>query len=474
MHEAMRITRPGTTVCFLVLCVAFCWLLGGVLFSNAATDALVPLEGVTANVPAGSMVDLFDAHIRGHPDGRFAFSFDHQTYESTDRAMMSEYPIGVFDSGIGGLTVLEALLHADFFDNDTMKPGADGRLDFAGEKFVYLGDQANMPYGNYPAADRTDYLRELVLKDAVFLLGKRYHSPISDGRLVPRFDKAPVKAIVIACNTATAFGLEDVRAMLNRWRVPVLVVGVVDAAARGLKETPGDGAVGVLATLGTCASNVYPKTVARTFGMAGRAQPLMTQWGSAQLAGVIEGDPAYRSSIEEQTAWDIEALVRAHREANMSETGARVPLQKIILGCTHFPLVISQIDAAFEGLRLRPEFADWVAKRRDFVNPAEWTARELLRELSRTRLRRSALLSGEEELKQKPSATFFISIANNRSAGVRLAAPRVLDTDYKYSRKAGDLDVEDTIVIPMSRSRLPETGRTLVRDKLPMVWDAMQ
>ena len=87
----------------------------------------------------------------------------------------SRLPIGVFDSGIGGLTVLEAILTLDTFNNRTLQPGADGVPDFAGERFVYFGDQANMPYGNYPQKGREIFLRELIVKDAVFLLGRRYH-----------------------------------------------------------------------------------------------------------------------------------------------------------------------------------------------------------------------------------------------------------------------------------------------------------
>jgi hypothetical protein len=49
-----------------------------------------------------------------------------------------------------------------------------------------------------------------------------------------------------------------------------------------------------------------------------------------------------------------------------------------------------------------------------------------------------------------------------------------LDANYKYSSQAGDLKVEDTIVVPMSRNQLPETGRSLVREKLPAVWNAMR
>ena len=124
---------------------------------------------------------------------RAAASFAKADYASDLRNL----PIGVFDSGIGGLTVLEALLTTDAFNNVTHAPGPDGRPDFDQERFIYLGDQANMPYGNYPSSSREDFLRELVLKDAIFLLGQRYHVRGADGTLTLRRDKPPVKAIVI-------------------------------------------------------------------------------------------------------------------------------------------------------------------------------------------------------------------------------------------------------------------------------------
>jgi site-specific recombinase XerD len=71
-------------------------------------------------------------------------------------------------------TVLEAVKAHDRHHNLTGAEGADGVPDFAGERFVYFGDQANMPYGNYASAGRTDFLRELVLRDALFLLGRRH------------------------------------------------------------------------------------------------------------------------------------------------------------------------------------------------------------------------------------------------------------------------------------------------------------
>lgn len=405
----------------------------------------------------GKVFEEVSDHVAAHRDGQVAFTYDHSAY--ADGADLSSLPIGVFDSGIGGLTVLEALLTADVFHNDDLKPGADGRPDFEDERFIYLGDQANMPYGNYSAAGKADYLRELILKDAVFLLGKRFW-PGTDAAK-PRHDKPPVKAIVIACNTATAYGLADVREAVKAWGIPVVVVGVVEAGARGLLKASEDGAVGVLATVGTCASEVYPKTIQSTLGLAGRGIASVTQFGSANLAGVIEGDPAYPTPLAEQITADVRGLVEAHRAA-----GAEVPLKKIMLGCTHFPLVIREIAAAFSRLREEPDLASWIAETREFVNPAEWTARELFGELAKAKLRRKSDAAKEEN-------RFFISVANPHCAEAKRSDTGVLDHDYKYGRETGNLEMEDTIVVPMTRAGLPEVSRRLVETKLPAVWERL-
>ena len=399
--------------------------------------------------------DSLNKHVERHPEGDVAFSFDRSAY--ANGADLSGLPIGVFDSGIGGLTVLEALLTADVFHNDDLKPGADGKPDFENERFIYLGDQANMPYGNYSAAGKVDYLRELILKDAVFLLGNRYWP--TAGAKEPKRDKPPVKAIVIACNTATAYGLEDLRKATKAWGIPMIVVGVVEAGARGLLEASKDGAVGVLATVGTCASEVYPKTIQTTLGRAGRGVAVVSQFGSANLAGVIEGDPAYATPLADQIAADVRGLVQTHLDA--SEKSAPVPLRKIMLGCTHFPLVIREIDAAFAALRKDPEFAPWIADEREYVNPAEWTARELFRELAKARMRNTGEASRD---------LFFLSIPNSACADAKITATGALDHAYKYGRETGHHDVEDTIVVPMTRSGLPEVSRKLVESKLPAVW----
>ena len=241
-------------------------------------------------------------HVRAHPDGQAMNSLNFAALKG-DR---SGLPIGVFDSGIGGLTVLEAILKLDAFNNSTLAPGADGVPDFAGERFIYLGDQANMPYGNYAAQGRLDFLKELIVRDAVFLLGQRYRATPT---AAPSYDKPPVKAIVIACNTATAYGIDDIRAALKTWQLDVPVIGVVEAGARAVNDiTPSQGepgTVAVLATLGTCSSGAYPRAIGQATGLAGKPAAKVIQQGSAGMAGAIEGQATFTAarSLASAAGW---------------------------------------------------------------------------------------------------------------------------------------------------------------------------
>src|SRR3569623_1741006 len=97
---------------------------------------LLSFTTVHAGDPVRALID----HARKHPAGDVPCSFARTDYDTDTRKL----PVGVFDSGIGGLTVLNAILNADAFHNDNLKPGADGVRDFASERFIYLGDQANM------------------------------------------------------------------------------------------------------------------------------------------------------------------------------------------------------------------------------------------------------------------------------------------------------------------------------------------
>ncbi len=80
-------------------------------------------------------------------------------------------PVGIFDSGTGGLTVLDAIVNFDKFNNGSHSytESGDGIKDFSLESFIYLGDQANMPYGRYSHENNTPLLKEHIIKDAQFL-----------------------------------------------------------------------------------------------------------------------------------------------------------------------------------------------------------------------------------------------------------------------------------------------------------------
>jgi glutamate racemase len=266
-----------------------------------------------------------------------------------------------------------------------------------------------------------------------------------------------VKALVIACNTATAYGIDDIRAALKAWDLPVFIVGVVEAGARGVQNAHKEGAVGVLATVGTCASGAYPRVIGQTLGLAGRSVPAITQQGSANLAGVIEGDPAFKESVTERCDLDVRALVEAHQKS-----GAASPLSTVVLGCTHFPLVQSEIDHAFAALRKEAAFEKLIAPKIDYVNPAEWTARELFRELAAAKIR----------AKEAPTAkdSFYISIPNPLRTDIPLTADGGLAKEFKYSRSPGELNREDSVNVPMTPERIPSTTRKLIETRLPEVW----
>jgi len=447
-----------------------------------------------------------------------AFSVPFERYES----LHEDLPIGVFDSGIGGLTVLNEIVTIDRFNNLTHEPGPDGEPDFADESFIYLGDQANMPYGNYPAEDKVDFLKELVLKDVVFVLGDRYWPSRSAAQ--PRREKPPVKAVVVACNTATSYGLDDIHRALLRWDIPVYTVGVVAAGADGaieaLRDAEAPGAVAVMATIGTCASGGYPREIARSSAEAGMEAPEVIQQGSLGLAGAIEGDPGfimppesgapatYRGPAVKNAAAPIEAsliaeygfdpagiigdsedpatwrlnsidnyiqyetttLVEAHRRSGSTE-----PITTVVLGCTHFPFHQQAIEESFERLRsVRDDrgeapYQGLIAEEVAFVDPGLLTAVQLYEALAAL-----GLLSDEDDAGSPTADEFYISVPNAACPGVALRPDGLSFTyDYKYGRSTGEFDKEYVKRVPMNRENLGDNVIETIRTTMPGVWDRL-
>jgi glutamate racemase len=205
-------------------------------------------------------------------------------------------PLGVFDSGLGGLTVVRALLDA-----------------LPGERIVYLGDTARVPYGTRSAQTVIRYAR-----GCARVLTQR-----------------GIKALVVACNTVSAVALDMLRADFD-----LPVVGVIEPGARAAvaaADRRGCGKIGVLGTPGTVASGAYPRAVAQL---------------STRLEVVAQAAPLLVPLVEE--GW-LDGEVPELAITRYLEPLMRAEVGVILLGCTHYPLlkpVVKRVAARLGGAEL--------------------------------------------------------------------------------------------------------------------------
>jgi glutamate racemase len=227
---------------------------------------------------------------------------------------MNAAPIGIFDSGVGGLTVAKAV-----------------RAHLPHESLIYVGDTARVPYG----PKSPDTVRRYAHEIAEWLVGQG------------------VKAVVVACNTATAHALESLQAAL-----PVPVIGVIGPGARAAVQADHDGHIGVIGTAGTIASGAYERAIrALAPNVTVTAQPCPLFVPLVE-EGWLEGD------VTEAVARRyLEPLSAAHDDA-------------VVLGCTHYPL-------------LKPVFARVLGPKVALIDSAEETAREVARVLGERGLQAS-------------------------------------------------------------------------------------
>ena len=226
---------------------------------------------------------------------------------------VSDAPIGIFDSGVGGLTVVRAIL--DQLPN---------------ESILYLGDTARGPYGPRPLAE----VRTFALESLDFLV------------------EQGVKAIVIACNTASAAMLRDAR---ERYAVPV--VEVIQPAVQRAVAATRSGRIGVIGTRATIDSKAYLDAFA----------------AAPQLQITSVACPLFVEYVErgETSGPDIIAIAREYLDPIM---GADV--DTLVLGCTHYPLLTGVISYV-------------MGNNISLVSSAEETAKDLYRVLVENSLLRT-------------------------------------------------------------------------------------
>lgn len=201
-------------------------------------------------------------------------------------------PIGIFDSGLGGLTVARALGE-----------------ELPGERLIYLGDTARVPYGTRSAETVVRYARAC---------GSRLRT-------------RGIKALVVACNTVSAVALEALRAELD---LPVL--GVIEPGARAAAEVAQGGRIGVIATAGTVASGGYVRAVAAV---------------DSRAEVIAHAAPLLVPLVEE--GW-LEGELPRLAARRYLEPLARARIDVLVLGCTHYPLLEPVLRAELDALVGRP------------------------------------------------------------------------------------------------------------------------
>ncbi len=211
-------------------------------------------------------------------------------------------PIGVFDSGVGGLTVVDEIME-----------------QLPNERIIYFGDTARVPYGNKSKKTIIKYSKQIVN----FLLTKE------------------VKAIVVACNTASAFALDEVAS-----QVSIPVIGVVEPGAKAAASTTENNNIGIIGTKGTISSGIYQELLKKT-------HPEVKVYGKAC--------PLFAPLVEE--GWTHDPITFEVAKRYLSEFG-NYNIDTLILGCTHYPLIRSTISRALE-------------QKVELVNPAYETAKTL-------------------------------------------------------------------------------------------------
>jgi len=221
--------------------------------------------------------------------------------------MSADAPIGIFDSGLGGLTVA----------HEVMRQLPD-------ESFVYFGDTARVPYGPKSPETVLRYSREIT----AFLLAQG------------------VKAIVVACNTATAHALPTLRQEL-----PVPVVGVIEPGARAAVSASRSGHIGVIGTVGTIRSGAYERAIREL---------------DPDVVITARPCPLFVPLVEEgYTDRPAARLIARDYLRPLHDAG----IDALVLGCTHYPL-------------LKPLLADVLGPDVRLIDSAEETAAETRRLLS--------------------------------------------------------------------------------------------
>lgn len=337
-------------------------------------------------------------------------------------------------------------------------------------------------------------------------------------------DKKPIKALVIACNTATAYGQDYVDYFIEKTGLDIPVIGVINAGSRGALSSFGkdeSGAIGVFATVGTISSGGYEKTLRKMkeeLGYTGDLQ--IYNQGGHGVAEAVDEEPDFVTRSKrvpqnnyrgpsldneqfkiERTLMDVynfdfnhskmlcdikdkddcqvlqinssDNYVRYHLVSLMEKIRANkqaLPLKVLLLGCTHYPYLIKDIKNVLNDLYNYKRdgnyiYRDLMAKDIVLIDPAEFVAMEL-----HDALQKRNLLNNEGGVN---SSEFYISVPNLDNKSVKVDSSGRFTYSYKYGRNAGEIQ-EYVKAVPFSRENISDDVISRLKSSIPETFDLIK
>lgn len=434
---------------------------------------------------------------------------------------INKLPIGIFDSELSGLSVVESFLKEDAYDNITGKKVSDGIADFSGENFIFLADKANAPYASYYKNNKTDYLRELIVRDALFLCDNKYYNLAIDD--IPTGMKSPVKIIIAASKTYSSKRLSDIKTLISQSGVPIKLVGMVESTAEAALDHLYDRdnyALGVIAPSDMIASGIYENSlrnlvnktrytgVLQIFNQDAKGLYLAISQDSLYVnpnlktisdkyKGPIMGktevdiDPSlmdrynfdmsnhhllYRklkgeySSIQlnspsNYARYDLVNLIETHRRS-----GSKTPLSHIILGGNYYNTMLDTLNKVIEELRNYKRdgiyiYKNSIASNFSFIDPYKCVVNKcysIMRENNYL-----SLNPNDSEL------SFYLSVPNYGLPLEFYDKSENLTLEYKLSRKPSS-EVVSTKIVPFSNRYVEDQELNNIRDYLPYTYNYLK
>ncbi len=500
-----------------------------VIMAASWPDSLSPEKKELLKNQPEDVITYFERYF----DPNSADAIDVSSYKRMEaEGTLVNQPIGVFDSGTGGLAVLEAL-------KKTLQKN---------ETYIFYADQANMPWGEYPINQkRTDTLKEIMMGIYQWLLTTKFN--ISNQ--MKTAEKKPVKSIVVACNTATAYSLKLAKDVLALGRdvlgfPSIPVFGIIDSGAEGAilniknrvmkskspQSSPQGMSVAVFATSGTVDAGAYPVAINKFAKDHGIENLAVYQQAGVGLAGAIDhltefidlkahdiretyqgpkasslprplNDEMWKrfnfskgskgngffakksdqgiidfqlNSVENYIRFSVALLLD-----KMLQNGETKPLHAVIFGCTHYPYFQGTFVKVFKELRNYKTDGKFVFRHLidsdlALIDPSENLAQNVKASLVQFNLERKIRVTKNE------SDRYFISVPRsgldpksfiNHDPKLGFTSEYKHEREVSHGKRVRPETLDDIARVPMGRNVVDDEVIRRLKSRVPQTFESM-